>query len=259
MNFNQIFNRIKQIDEGTVNECGDMPMMGAMMGSDAPRQQDSVTMNVSMNGSGAGGIRDLMALLKNIEQGEEHDADALLGVVAEPEVNVELDDSYANEPAEVTQGVEAVTQTGDDMHSKGDEAEKVNGGGNPMGLDEALVTRLQNHYSEIKLREAVSTNHRHQSGNPKVNSLEHHGHGEFTATVNGHQYFVDCPIDFGSSHDDEPKWVGSLKVSTKDGIALHHNDPVFRAIDDELDKLDPQDLSEVAIEAPQMQAETTTR
>jgi hypothetical protein len=35
-------------------------------------QQDNVSMNVNMSGSGAGGIRDLMAILKNIEDHGEH-------------------------------------------------------------------------------------------------------------------------------------------------------------------------------------------
>jgi hypothetical protein len=35
-------------------------------------QQDNVNMNVNMSGSGAGGIRDLMAILKNIEDHGEH-------------------------------------------------------------------------------------------------------------------------------------------------------------------------------------------
>lgn len=241
MNFNQIFNRIKQIDE-----CGDMP--GALMQS--PGQSDSVNMSVNMNGSGAGGIRDLMAILKNIEDAgaddgtSGDDADTLFGI-AEPEVSMDLDDSFANEPQPEVAGIDAVTPTGDDMHSKGEEAEKANGGGNPMGLDEALVAKLQNHYDEVKLRESVSRNHRTRAGNPRVNSLEHQGHGDFTAIVDGHTYHIECPIDFGSSYDDEAQWVGSLTIFNQDGVKLHHNDPVFRAIDDELDKLDPQDLGEV--------------
>ena len=47
-------------------ECGDMPV-GMMGMSSHQGQQDSVTMNISMNGSGAGGIRDLMSILRNIE------------------------------------------------------------------------------------------------------------------------------------------------------------------------------------------------
>jgi len=128
---------------GDVEECGGMPSMGPM-GSMAPKQQDNVTMNVSMNGSGAGGIRDLMSILKNIEQG---------GSDAEKDMVVGLE-QMANAPAEQTAGIDAVTPTGDDLHSKGSEAPKVNGGGNPMqrGVSEGLLDQLNNLYQEVKLR-----------------------------------------------------------------------------------------------------------
>ena len=58
-----------------VQECGDMPgmmnMAHAMPGMQPP-QQDSVSMNVSMNAQGKGGIRDLMNVLKNIEDAAQH-------------------------------------------------------------------------------------------------------------------------------------------------------------------------------------------
>ena len=128
---------------GDVEECGGMPSMGPMS-SMAPKQQDNVTMNVSMNGSGAGGIRDLMSILKNIEQG---------GSDAEKDMVVGLE-QMANAPAEQTAGIDAVTPTGDDLHSKGGEAPKVNGGGNPMqrGVSEGLLDQLNNLYQEVKLR-----------------------------------------------------------------------------------------------------------
>jgi len=47
-----------------------------------------------------------------------------------------------------THGIDSVITTGDDMHSKGIERAKVNGGGNPM--QEALVLRLSQLYQEIK-------------------------------------------------------------------------------------------------------------
>jgi len=56
-----------------VAECGDMAPLPGMMGMPhsmpgmQPPQQDSVSMNVSMNAQGKGGIRDLMNVLKNIE------------------------------------------------------------------------------------------------------------------------------------------------------------------------------------------------
>ncbi len=128
---------------GDVEECGGMPSMGPMS-SMAPKQQDNVTMNVSMNGSGAGGIRDLMSILKNIEQGggdSEHDM--VVGL-----------EQMVNTPDEQTADIGAVIPTGDDLHSKGGEAPKVNGGGNPMqqGVSEGLLDQLNNLYQEVKLR-----------------------------------------------------------------------------------------------------------
>jgi hypothetical protein len=126
-----------------MEECGGMPSMGPMS-SMAPKQQDNVTMNVSMNGSGAGGIRDLMSILKNIEQG---------GSDAEKDMVVGLE-QMANTPDEQTAPVDAVIPTGDDLHSKGGEAPKVNGGGNPMqrGVSEGLLDQLNNLYKAVQLR-----------------------------------------------------------------------------------------------------------
>ena len=130
-------------EDDPVGECGGMPSMGPMS-SMAPKQQDNVTMNVSMNGSGAGGIRDLMSILKNIEQG---------GSDAEKDMVVGLE-QMANAPDEQIAGIDAVTPTGDDLHSKGSEAPKVNGGGTPMqrGVSEGLLDQLNNLYQEVKLR-----------------------------------------------------------------------------------------------------------
>jgi hypothetical protein len=138
-------------DNVDVEECG-LPgmsnMPSGMMGTSAPKQQDNVTMNVSMNGSGAGGIRDLLNVLKDIQGGPEvephHDQDA--------EHDVLVGDSYDNAPNEVTLDMDAVIPTGNDIHSKGREAEKVNGGGNPFNVDESLVNHLSNLYNEVKSR-----------------------------------------------------------------------------------------------------------
>lgn len=139
----------EEYDNVDVEECG-MPgmnnMPSGMMGT--PKQQDNVTMNVSMNGSGAGGIRDLLNVLKDIQDGPEaephRDQDA--------EHDVLVGDSYDNAPNEVTLDMDAVIPTGNDIHSKGREAEKVNGGGNPFNVDESLVNHLSNLYNEVKSR-----------------------------------------------------------------------------------------------------------
>jgi len=146
------------IGEKEMEECG-MPGMDnmphGMMGS--PKQQDNVTMNVSMNGSGAGGIRNLMDILRNLEDsGHSHgapsDADAVLVGVGEDQADGDFQ-SATNEPDTEMYGVDAVTATGNDIHSQGGEAPKVNGGGNPMiGVSESLVNRLSSLYQEIQGR-----------------------------------------------------------------------------------------------------------
>ena len=90
-----------------VKECGPMPGMDMIphgMPGMQPPQQDSVSMNVSMNAQGKGGIRDLMNVLKNIEDtvqghtpmelpiGQEIEIDGPAGEIEldhEPEMHVE--------------------------------------------------------------------------------------------------------------------------------------------------------------------------
>jgi hypothetical protein len=134
------------LSESLMDECGDMPMPGAMAHSN---QADSVTMNISMNGSGKGGIKDLMDILKNID-GESNDDSAEIVIGSDIEgMEHPFDEVYANEPDTETQPIDAVIPTGDDMHSKGGEALKVNGGGNPMAM-ESLKSQLDRLYQEIK-------------------------------------------------------------------------------------------------------------
>ena len=159
MNFYNLLSKLQTIEEGTVAECGDMGPMGA------PKQPENVTMNVTINGTGKGGIRDLMDVLKDIESGDApHDASALFGEPKsdhdkeEPMMGDGVEEMAAEEfenspdgaPGQETMGVDAVLPTGDDMASKGGETLKVNGGGNPM--QESLVAHLQSLYDNIKNR-----------------------------------------------------------------------------------------------------------
>ena len=178
MNFYDLSAKLRTIEESSVAECGDMMPMPMM--PHAPGQQDSVTMNVSMNGNGAGGIKDLMDILRNIEQAAEHDHDHdhREPMIAQPhsadgDVDIVLgtadedmlsnpdaqsgsgagDESYGNSApggSDAHQfGIDAMTRHGDDMHSKGSVKRlRVNGGENP--LQEALVERLSAMYQEIK-------------------------------------------------------------------------------------------------------------
>lgn len=134
------------LSESLMDECGDMPMPGAMAHSD---QADSVTMNISMNGSGKGGIKDLMDILKNIEDGPgDSGAEIVIGTDIEG-MEHPFDEVYANEPDTEVQPIDAVMPTGNDLSSKGAEAPKVNGGGNPMAM-ESLKSQLDRLYQEIK-------------------------------------------------------------------------------------------------------------
>ena len=140
-----------EVKDVQTDECG-----GMMQQSSPMKQQDNVTMNVSMNGTGAGGIRDLMGILKNIEQADSDNGNVVFGT-----------EEFANEPNEKVAPISAVTPTGNDIHSKGGEAEKVNGGGNPMGVDEALVSRLASHYQSIKEAGEKKTMSRAAKGHEK--------------------------------------------------------------------------------------------
>ena len=139
----------ESMGEDGMEECGmSMPPM-------PPKQQDNVTMNVSMNGSGAGGIRELMAILKNIEDGgndKELDIHPHTGHDHEEPVFGDMEEEFANSPETATASIDAVTATGNDLASKGAEAEKVNGGGNPFNVDEGLLSHLTNLYQEVKSR-----------------------------------------------------------------------------------------------------------
>ena len=151
---------------GAVEECG-MDMPGSMMSS-TPKQSDSVTMNVSINGSGSGGIRDLMDILSNLENGANHDeidmpGDELIigapgdvGEIELPFADEAIDDggfsAATTEPNPEIQGIDAVTPTGDDLASKGAMGRHGVSISGSNGLRETLVARLSQHYQEVKQR-----------------------------------------------------------------------------------------------------------
>jgi hypothetical protein len=157
--------RDKKVDEELVDECGmDMP---APMGSS--KQQDNVTMNISMNGSGTGGIRDLMDILRNIEAGDSDPESGELGDLVSkmdgPDDTLEpllgMDEAEAGgfdhastTPDPQTAPLGASFPTGNDLLSHGgNERPKVNGGGNPYAIAaESLIPRLSSLYQEVKSR-----------------------------------------------------------------------------------------------------------
>lgn len=155
--------RDKKVDEEIVDECG--MDMGPM---DSPKQQDNVSMNISMNGSGPGGIRDLLDILRDIENGGDQEAgdlgdmiDKMDGPDTSPDALIDMDeagsggfDRASTAPDPQTAPLGAAYPTGDDISSHGgNEAPKVNGGGNPYRMTaESLIPRLTNLYQEVKSR-----------------------------------------------------------------------------------------------------------
>lgn len=147
--------------EDQVGECG------MDMGPSSMKQQDNVSMNVTMNGSGTGGIRDLMDILKNIESGSDGmDSDNLGDLIGKMDHPMGHDhgkdmvvgddipvDEYANEPNEVTAPVDAVINTGTmDMHSPHKSySDKPYRGDNPMTV-ESIKARLDALYNDVKTR-----------------------------------------------------------------------------------------------------------
>ena len=144
------------VGEENVEECG-LPgmsnMPSGMMGT--PKQQDNVTMNISMNGTGAGGIRDLMGILKNIEndgrEPSQHDHDEIVVGMGEEQATGGFD-SATTEPQPDTQPTSAVLPKGPDLHGNmGDHRPRQ--AGLPHAQMENLVSHLSTLYQEVKERQ----------------------------------------------------------------------------------------------------------
>ena len=170
MNFQDLLSKLKSIDESMQPEvqavsappsgpdfpadgnaqleCGNMPAA-------APQGADSVLIGekgVDECGDMPGGpqvsVRSLIAALQAIEKGTHmHGGDVPLVGMGEEQPDGGFGDA-TTEPEEHTFKLSTVTRVGNDLASKGAEAPKVNGGGNPM--HEALVRKLTAHYNQIK-------------------------------------------------------------------------------------------------------------
>lgn len=135
-----------EIPKRDVEECGD-----SMPQPSQQSQQDSVNMSVNINGSGAGGIRNILDILKKFDGTDHtgHDRSAgepPHGKQALIDMGDDMEEELANTPHPTVMPVSSVLRTGNDIHSKGKEAPKVNGGGNPM----QIKARLESLYSKIK-------------------------------------------------------------------------------------------------------------
>jgi hypothetical protein len=155
-----------------VEECGPMGPSGMMGMRD--QQPDNVSMNLSMNGQGPGGIRDLLDILKDIgntssesDAGPDSSGDLELAIGSmshphdEPEHEEEdglvfgndMEEEYGNEPNEMYSTVDDVTNMGSNDGRGANERPKVNGGGNPYAVtSEGIKRQLQNLYYEVKSR-----------------------------------------------------------------------------------------------------------
>jgi hypothetical protein len=171
-----------KMDEEVVDECGMMGDLSAPMG--APKQQDSVSMNVSMNGSGAGGIRDLLNVLKDIQDGpsdkmsgDDMDMGPDMDTDAGPDIllkkNIDsmastIDDDFANsapgDEGPKMGGVDMMTKSGDDLHKEKGAYPKASGGDNAMRLKDGatyklpkgdIQVKLENLYQEIKKKDQL--------------------------------------------------------------------------------------------------------
>lgn len=135
-------------------ECGDMPTMPIQY-----QQPETINMNVAINGQGKNSIKDIIDILRNIDgdetqsDSEPDDDDILLGKLAGDEIVIgdEYDD-YANNVDTNVYDVDSIIPTGDDLSSKGKEAPKQAGGGNPFNLKETLRSKLSDLYFEVKSR-----------------------------------------------------------------------------------------------------------
>jgi hypothetical protein len=217
MDFNKLFGRIRDIDQGkktvvkeSMVECG-MGMQPSM-----PPTAPPVSMSVNLNAQGIDQIKDLLNLMNkadsplapgpvptgamppmpmptvgmdaplNISKAAPMDMpepepmgmdplDDLVkkaGITMAPKADDSespaekpapkdavtkmaddirmMTDKLANTPEEEIAGLDAVTGTGDDLHSKGGEAPPVNGGGNPMKKESQIKSELMRLYMEMK-------------------------------------------------------------------------------------------------------------
>ncbi len=174
MNLEQLLTKLKALDEGAqmappsmpAAECGDMPAGDKLLVGDAemescgmdmmppaPKQSDSVTMSVSMNGSGKGGIRDLMNILKNIDDAGGHDdaKDLMIGMVDGADMlDIDAAESFANPVETDTWGMDDVINPPSNDLAANNGDHRLRQTGLPRAQMESLVDRLTKQYEAIK-------------------------------------------------------------------------------------------------------------
>jgi hypothetical protein len=75
MDFTELYRKIAAIDKSPLDESMVTECPHSDMNAEPQKQQDAVNMNVSITGQGANGIRDLMNILRNIDDAVEQKSD----------------------------------------------------------------------------------------------------------------------------------------------------------------------------------------
>ena len=154
-----------ELSEQTVEECGGPMVIGGPAGS--PNQQDSVNLSINMNGSGKGGIKDILDILRGIEGGDrepeielpglELDIDSLghgsdeHGHEEHEKLMGDVGEELSNEPDEMYAAPDAAVHNGEDLNKSKAMFRRAQPGDNAMAT-ESLKVQLQNLYQEIKSR-----------------------------------------------------------------------------------------------------------
>jgi hypothetical protein len=103
-------------------------------------------------------MQDLIKLVKGLEKGDHGHDEPLMGapgdIIGSEDVGEEFANSAAGDAGPAIQGIDAVTQTGDDLASKGKASPAARAPGvNPLRpVSEELRTRLHQYYDYVKTR-----------------------------------------------------------------------------------------------------------
>ena len=132
-----------------LNECGDMM-------PHSPPQQDNVDMNVTLHGSGSGGIRDLMSILRDLEGKDSNGSMTVDPHADDLEIMVgDMEEEYGNSAPDAsgpqTASIQDVTNVGTTTNG-GDPKPRQAGlpQANAHSMHETVKSRLQQQYDSIK-------------------------------------------------------------------------------------------------------------
>jgi tetratricopeptide (TPR) repeat protein len=112
------------------------------------KQDDSVSMTVNMSGSGKGGMKDLLDILRDIEStSDKPSIDDTTMIIGTSDNDQETDEAFANQPREKYSTIKDIIKSGNDLHkSKDSYSDKPYRGDNPMAIKE----HLQSLYNFVK-------------------------------------------------------------------------------------------------------------